>query len=288
MRWSSGEKCWFWDSLHRVPRGDLIHMTLSATDQRIHVTQTSQVLMLLGLPDVTSQAHSRSCPHPYLCRVRNCLHVSSVERWWLGLKWPSRAYSAVRCVPVSCLIQIHTSFKCIWNPTLISSSVLLFCRLQRTTTVITSVALMLIYFLVTWLLRTDERALGFFILKPPNPILRSWIFSPAPVDVQMGPLISSLWEGLESVCWTEGREKHIFGLRWGLPTLEIQPPLNEPVGFPECSVTWKGRLTHCSPSCTFFLRKHMSSISPKSLVPILLFCIMPDRFSPSFFIPLFF
>lgn len=168
--------------------------------------------MLVGLADVTSQAHSRSCPHPYLGRVRNCLHVSSVERWWLGLKWPSRAYSAVRCVPVpvSCLIQIHTSFKCIWNPTLISSSVLLFCCLQRTTTVITSVALMLIYFLVPWLLRTDEKSLGFFILKPPNPILRSWIFSPAPVDVQMGPLISSLWEGLECLLDRGKRKTHLW------------------------------------------------------------------------------
>ena len=123
--------------------------------------------------------------------------MSPVWRGDAWIKWPSRAYSAVRCVPVpvSCLIQIYTSFKCIWNPTLISSSVLLFCRLQRTRTVITSVALMLIYFLVTWLLRTDEKSLSFFILKPQNPILRSWIFSPAPVDVQMGPLISSLWEG---------------------------------------------------------------------------------------------
>lgn len=33
--WSSGEKCWFWDSLRRALRGDLVHVTLSATDHRM-------------------------------------------------------------------------------------------------------------------------------------------------------------------------------------------------------------------------------------------------------------
>ena len=61
---SSGEKCWFWDSLRRVLRGDPVHMTLSATDHRMsRHTQTPQVL-LLGLADMTTQADSQSCPHP--------------------------------------------------------------------------------------------------------------------------------------------------------------------------------------------------------------------------------
>lgn len=97
-------------------------------------------------------------------QLSSCLYHGEVVT--LGLKWPPRAHSAVRCVLVFANPDICLSFKCVLNPTLISCSFLLFCCLQRNKTV-TSIARVPVYFLVTWL-----RVPRGFHLDPPKPYFK--------------------------------------------------------------------------------------------------------------------
>lgn len=122
-------KCWFWDSFV----GSQDPFTWHSVHRPQDVTSYS---------DPTGAAAAGPCWHdnsswlpklpPSLPlqskELSSCLHCGEVM---LGLKWPPRALLSSACMSLlSSLICIHSSFKCIWSPTLMSSSVL-FCCLQR-------------------------------------------------------------------------------------------------------------------------------------------------------------